>query len=84
MLNLTRRPHESVIVTCPDGTQIEITVLRVDGASVKFGITAPKSFTVDRFEVHHRKQREATGEPLEGQEPRGSGWIDYRERRGNR
>lgn len=84
MLYLTRRPYEAIVITCPDGTQLQLVVASVDGSSVRLGIEAPKAFTVDRYEVDHRKKREATGEVLDGQEPRGPHWAEYQLRRAER
>lgn len=46
------------------GEEVTITVLAVEGNKVRLGITAPRHISVDREEVHERKQREAqAGEP---------------------
>ena len=79
-LLITRRTHEALVITTPDGTRMEITVQGVQGNQVRLDIAAPRSVIVDRYEVDHRKTRMATGEELQGQEPRGPNWIDYRER----
>jgi len=55
MLILTRRPQESIRV----GDEVTITVLAVEGAKVRIGINAPRHVSVDREEVHERKQRDA-------------------------
>jgi carbon storage regulator CsrA len=62
MLCLTRRPREAVLIKCPDGTKLEMTVLSVRGASVRLGFTAPNSYVIDRHEVHERKKDEAPPE----------------------
>jgi carbon storage regulator len=60
MLILSRRPQETIRV----GEEVTITVLAVEGNKVRLGITAPRHISVDREEVHERKQREAqAGEP---------------------
>jgi len=56
MLILTRRPQETIRV----GDDVTITVLAVEGSKVRIGINAPRHITVDREEVHERKQREGT------------------------
>jgi carbon storage regulator len=57
MLVLTRRPGETVVI----GKDIQVVILAVNGAQVRVGISAPPSVTVDREEIHLRKQREARG-----------------------
>jgi carbon storage regulator len=57
MLVLTRRPGETVVI----GKEIQVVILAVNGAQVRVGISAPPSVTVDREEIHLRKQREARG-----------------------
>lgn len=80
VLNINRRPYEAIVITCPDGTEIELTIHRVEGNQVKLGIEAPLDYVIDRYEVAHRKKREAAGLPLEGPEPRGPDWLGQRER----
>lgn len=79
MLNITRRPRETVVITCPDGTRLEVTILGVQGTNVRIGFDAPKSYVIDRYEVDHRKAREAAGVPKEGREPRGPQWAPVEE-----
>jgi len=57
MLVLTRRPGETVVI----GKEIQVVILAVNGAQVRVGISAPPSVTVDREEIHLRKQREVQG-----------------------
>jgi carbon storage regulator len=54
MLILTRRAGESLRI----GDDVEVTVMAVNGAQVRIGITAPINVTVDREEVAERKRRE--------------------------
>jgi carbon storage regulator len=54
MLVLNRRPLESVVI----GTDIWVTVLRVNGDQVRIGIKAPTSVTVHREEIYERIKRE--------------------------
>ncbi len=59
MLIITRRPDESLHI----GDNIVITVLGIKGAQVRLDITAPRDVTIDREEVHARKQCELTNAP---------------------
>jgi len=52
MLVLLRRTGEKIII---DG-DIQITVLAVQGKSVRIGVTAPTTVLVDRQEVNDRRQ----------------------------
>lgn len=51
MLVLTRRLGEEIVI---DG-RITVTVVSVEGNKVRLGVTAPKSVSVDRSEVHERR-----------------------------
>lgn len=55
MLNLTRRPGETIII----GDDIEVTVLAVNGNQVRIGVNAPSSMPIDREEIRARKDLEA-------------------------
>ena len=61
MLNLTRRPGESIIVDIGNGELITIMVCGVDGNQVNIGVTAPKHIPVDREEVRMRRISEGWG-----------------------
>ena len=50
MLVLTRKIGESIRI----GDDIKITVVEVDGNSVKFGIEAPRSVAVHREEIYQK------------------------------
>ena len=52
MLILSRNPEESIRI----GSDIVLTMIGVKGSQVRLGIVAPKNITVDREEVHIRKQ----------------------------
>jgi carbon storage regulator len=52
MLVLTRKIGESIII----GGGITVTVVAVNGNKVRIGISAPPDVTVDREEVHVRRQ----------------------------
>lgn len=51
MLNLTRRPNESVVITTTDGQKIEVVVLGVKGNQVRLGIAADESIEILRAEL---------------------------------
>jgi carbon storage regulator len=53
MLILNRKSDESIVI---DG-RIVVTVLRVDGDSVKLGVVAPGDVAVHRHEVYAEIQR---------------------------
>ena len=61
MLKLTRNKGEKIIVTHEaSGEKLEITVLDVfRNWQVRLGITADKTFLIDREEIHVEKMREA-------------------------
>jgi carbon storage regulator len=52
MLVLTRRVGEEIVIS----DNIHITVVSVRGESVRIGISAPPSISVDRKEVHERRR----------------------------
>lgn len=54
MLILTRRVGEIVCI----GPEIRVMVMGVNGNQVRIGIDAPKNISVDREEIHIRKQKE--------------------------
>src|SRR5690242_5305834 len=51
MLVLTRRLGEEIVI---DG-DVRVTVVAVQGDKIRLGVTAPKCVTVDRAEVHARR-----------------------------
>jgi carbon storage regulator len=51
MLVLTRRIGEAIVIS--DNIHVTVTVIQRD--RVRLGIKAPKSFRVDRAEVHERR-----------------------------
>lgn len=51
MLVLTRRIGETIVI---DG-DIRVTVVMVKGNSIRLGVDAPSSVTVDRLEVFERR-----------------------------
>lgn len=48
MLVLSRSEEESIII----GDDIEVCIVRIDGSTVRLGITAPKAIPVHRKEVY--------------------------------
>lgn len=54
MLALTRKKGSSIMI----GSDIEITVLSIQGEQVKLGIVAPKNVSVHRKEVFLQIQKE--------------------------
>ena len=57
MLVLTRRVGEEIVI----GGDIRVTVLTVQGAKIRLGITAPAGIRVDRQEVHQRRAQFSAG-----------------------
>lgn len=53
MLVLSRRLGEKIAV----GVDILIQVVSISGNKVKIGIEAPRSMSVDRFEIKERKEQ---------------------------
>jgi carbon storage regulator len=66
MLCLTRRCGEEIVI----GDNIHVTVLSVKRGQVRLGISAPRSVTVDRQEVHERRREfvEAEGADSAGRD----------------
>lgn len=65
MLVLSRKRWESLII----GTDVRITVLKVEGNHVRIGIEAPDHVTVLRTELADQGQ-EIPGRPFSGRAPR--------------
>ena len=57
MLIITRRVNEAVMI----GDDVVVTIVKVNGAQVRIGVSAPTDVTVHRGEVHDRIN---SGEPL--------------------
>ena len=53
MLVLTRRIGEEIVIA----GNIRVTVVAVQGNKVRLGVAAPEGVTVDREEVHRRRQQ---------------------------
>jgi carbon storage regulator len=52
MLVLSRRSRQSIVI----GGRVKVTVLTIAGNHVEIGVEAPLHISVDREEVHARKQ----------------------------
>jgi sRNA-binding carbon storage regulator CsrA len=59
MLIFTQKPGQRAILTLPDGSKIEVVIVRVEGNKVQVGDTAATNVCIDREAVHLRKIREA-------------------------
>ena len=57
MLVLTRKVGEKLVI----GNTIRISVVSIGPGRVKLGIEAPADVTIDREEIHERKQFEDNG-----------------------
>lgn len=66
MLNLTRKPVQTIDCTLEDGRRISFTVLGVVGNQVRIGIEAPETIIVDRHEVTVRKWKETHPDRING------------------
>jgi len=52
MLVLTRKVGEEIVI----GDDIRIKVVQIRGGNVRIGVVAPEEVTVDRKEVHEKRQ----------------------------
>lgn len=50
MLVLSRKRNEEILI----GDDIKIMIVRIDGGSVRVGVTAPREARIDRAEVRSR------------------------------
>lgn len=55
MLVLTRRPHEKVFLTMPDGTLIKVSLVEIDRTKARIGFEANLDVLIDREEVYRFK-----------------------------
>ena len=55
MLVLTRKINEEILV----GSTIRVVVLKVNGGSVKLGLSAPREVAIYRKEMHNREPQAA-------------------------
>ncbi len=58
-LVLSRHKEESCIITCPDGTRIEVLCVEIRGDKVRLGFKAPREYSVHRSEVQKLVDAEA-------------------------
>jgi carbon storage regulator len=56
MLVLSRRPGEEVVIA----GNIRVTIIAAEGNRVRIGIVAPSSVTVNRKEIHDRREEWAS------------------------
>lgn len=64
MLYLNRKIGQELLFVLPDGSEVRLTVCRVDGARVRLGIDAKRSIPVHRQEVQDLlKKQEAVVPP---------------------
>jgi carbon storage regulator len=52
MLVLSRKVEEEIVI----GGNIRLRIIKIDGNKVRIGITAPDDVSVDRQEIHDKKQ----------------------------
>ena len=52
MLVLSRKTDEMIVI----GDEVKISILSIRGKHVRLGIEAPRDVSVDREEIHARKQ----------------------------
>lgn len=58
MLVLSRKVGESIVV----GGNIHLTVVAIQGETIRLGISAPEDVIVDRQEVHEKRKNSACDE----------------------
>ena len=59
MLVLSRRLNQSIVIA----GEVRVTVLAISPSRVELGVEAPKQITVDREEIHLRRQVEGDSSP---------------------
>lgn len=57
MLVLSRKLTEAIIITLPDGRNVEIRVVDIDYGKVRLGITAPRDVPIMRQELLSEEKR---------------------------
>lgn len=55
MLVLSRRRHEAIVLTTPEGRRIDVIVVELRGDKVRLGIMAQDDVQIDRLEVYYDK-----------------------------
>jgi carbon storage regulator len=63
MLVLSRKPGERIVVP---HCELAVTVIAVEGKTVRLGISAPEDIAVYREEVWHHLRQELHGPPPKG------------------
>jgi carbon storage regulator len=63
MLVLSRKPGERIVVP---GCELVLTVLAINGKTVRLGISAPAEFAVHREEVRQRSAQQRDLPPAKG------------------
>jgi carbon storage regulator len=58
MLVLSRRLNQSIVI----GGEVRVTVLAISPSRVEIGVEAPRQITVDREEIHLRRQVQSARE----------------------
>jgi sRNA-binding carbon storage regulator CsrA len=69
MLTLTRRPHQEIIITTPNGDKIKICLVKSCKSHSQLGLELPsKQYIVDRGEIHDyfENKRKLAKEELNG------------------
>ena len=63
MLNLTRYPGQKIVVTHEkSGDQLTVEVVAVNpDKQVRLGMAAPRTFLIDREEIHEQRKRDPNG-----------------------
>jgi carbon storage regulator CsrA len=57
MLVLGRREWEEIVLTCPGGERVTITITHAHGGKARLGFVAPESVRIDRKEVREHKDQ---------------------------
>lgn len=59
MLSLGRETHESIDITSPDGTRVNVMVIKASYGKTRLAVHAPDDWLIDRHEITVEKAREA-------------------------
>ncbi len=79
MLVLSRKPDETLRI----GDDITLTVISIEGGTVRLGIDAPKAVPVHRGEVYdriHEENRRSAGRPVAGLKLFAKHWLRKKNR----
>lgn len=63
-LMLSRKENEKIMITCPDGTVLEMVIAEISGKQerrepkVRLGFNGPREYIFDREEVFHQKREQ--------------------------